>query len=161
LPGVAIAGEARLAIAVPSGPVVFASGDVWRTATSTAGTAGTAGGVRLDLWTVGLGICPLERRSSARAVGLCLGGEAGRLHASGFGFDMPFDKDRWAADLALGGELRQRIGGALFVALGLRAVVPLIRDQIVYSVSGQPPHSLFRMSPLAAVAGLRIGYGLR
>jgi hypothetical protein len=40
-------------------------------------------------------------------------------------------------------------------------VVPLIRDQIVYSVSGQPPHSLFRMSPLAAVAGLRIGYGLR
>ena len=158
LPDVGLAAEARVAVTPPAGPDLFASASAWRT-DSVSLDGGS--GARVGLVMAGLGVCPLARRAPTRAVAGCLGVEGGRLSASGYGFDNAFTNERWTADVTLGAELRQRLGGALFVAFGLRAVVPLVRDRVVYGAPTGETRELFRMWPLALIAGLRVGYGGR
>ena len=94
-----------------------------------------------------------------RAVSACAGGELGRLHAAGIGFPQSFDQDHWAADLTAGGRLRQAIDGSdFYIALDLRVAVPLLRDRIVFGDATGAPVELFRMWPVAAIAGLEVGY---
>jgi hypothetical protein len=154
LPGSAPGGEASI-FAGPPGPVVaYVSAGFWpEERASFAPNQGAA----LSLAIFGAGICPV-RRAARLGLDLCLGADIGRLRARGFGLDNQTTSDRWAADVAAGGELRWPTGRGLYLALGVRLVVPLVRDQISYLDSSGQSRELFRMSPLAAVGLVRLGY---
>jgi hypothetical protein len=117
-------------------------------------------GADVQLWTTGAGICPAFHAAKSRTAGLCLGGDVGRLHTSGFGFATSVAGRLWFADAVLALEVRQRIVAGLFAELGARAVVPLLRARAVYATpSGDI--EVYRPWPVAAVAHLGAGYAFR
>ena len=157
LPKLAAAAQVRLMLALGPMPTIFASGLIWRSQSTLI--SGGESGSTLGLWLAGAGICPIDHRWRTRALSACAGGEVGRLHASGIGFAQPFDQNRWAADLTVGGRLRQTIDGSdFYVALDLRAAVPLLRNRIVFGDATGAPVELFRMWPVAAIGALELGY---
>jgi len=86
LPGLAAGVEARFWVVPGRGPALFARGDLWRTQRA-AVDGNSSNGAELDLWTAGLGVCPLAPRPDApRTFAACLVGDLGRLDAAGFGF---------------------------------------------------------------------------
>ena len=158
LPGVSLAGEIQLLVAPPAGPALLASFGFWpQTKTSVAAHQGAA----ISAWIAAIGVCPVNLSWRSRELDLCAGGEVGRMHASGFGFVTTSSSDRWILGLAGGGQLRQWIAGGWFVGLGVRLVVPLLRNRVAYANATGSTQEVFEMWPLAAVGHLRLGYAFR
>jgi hypothetical protein len=158
LPRLAAAVEGRLWATPGRGPALFAGGSVWRSQrTLVAGS--DSSGAELDLWTAGLGLCPLTPHAEhAPAYVACLVGDVGRFGASGFGFVRTRNGRHWIGDAGFEGDVRQRLARRIFLSAGLRLVVPLVRDDVAYmdSASGTAM-SIFRVAPVVATAALRLG----
>jgi hypothetical protein len=158
LPRLAAAIDGRFWVTPQQGPALFASGAVWRS--QRALLEGDAdSGAELGLWTIGLGLCPLvPRTDSGSALVGCVIGDVWRLDAAGFGFGQNLSRNRWTVDAGLEGDFRQYLGRLTFVSLGVRVVAPLIRDDIIYQQdAGGMTLSIFRVSPVVATVGLRLG----
>jgi hypothetical protein len=157
LPRMAAGAEVRVALAIAPFPTLFASGIIWRS--QSASIEGSNSGSTLGLWLAGLGLCPIDHRWTTRSFSACLGGEVGRLHAAGLGFPQAFDQDRWAADVTAGARVRQAIDGSgFYVAAAVRLAVPLLRGRILFGDANGAPAEIFRMWPVAVIAGLEAGY---
>jgi len=158
LPRLAAAIDARFWATPGRGPALFASGSVWRS--QRALLEGDAdSGADLGLWTIGLGLCPLVPRvDSGPALVACVIGDVGRLGATGFGFGQNLSKSRWTGDAGLEGDFRQYLGRLTFLSFGVRLVAPLTRDDIIYRQdAGGTTLSIFRVAPVVATVGLRLG----
>jgi hypothetical protein len=155
LPGVSLAGELRLFVAPPIGPGFYAGFGFWPQSKATVADQQRAD---IGAWIAALGVCPLTWSSGSRQLDLCAGGELGRMHASGFGFVTSWSRNRWILDLAAGGQGRQKIAGGLFVELGVRAVVPLLRNRVAYANADGTSQKVFEMAPVAAVGHLGLGF---
>lgn len=155
LPGSAPGGEASILVGPPGSVVAYVAAGFWpEERASVAPNQGAA----LSLAMAGAGLCSARWRAAHLGLDLCLGADIGRLRTRGFGLDNQATSDRWAAEVTAGGELRWPTGRGLYLALGARLVVPFIRDQIAYHDSSGQSRELFRMSPLAAVGLIRLGY---
>lgn len=117
--------------------------------------AGT--GANTSLITAGLGLCPLAARWTTRTVRGCVGAMAGRLSATGSGFDSSMAQSHLILDLSGGARLEQVIAGRFFAALEARAEVPLFRVGVSYADSTGQAVQIFRMKPVAAVGQLQLG----
>jgi hypothetical protein len=155
LPDAAFGGEASILVALEAGPAAYVSASVWPGASA---STQPDRGATVSLVLGGAGLCPARRRGERWLFAGCFGGELGRLRARGFGLDQAATRDRLAADLVLGGEVGRVLTGGLYLALGARLVVPIIRDQIGYAEASGMVHELFRMQPAALVGDLRVGF---
>ncbi|HEY2899369.1 MAG TPA: hypothetical protein VGL59_02250 [Polyangia bacterium] len=155
LPAPAPAAEASIFVMPPKTPLLYASVGVW---TEERAAVAMDRGATLAMALGGLGICPAVKTIASATAVSCLGGDLGRLRARGFGLDSQATQDRWAADLTAGAHLRWPIWGGFYAALGVRLVVPLIRDQIAYRDTAGETQDIFRMRPAAVVGQLRLGY---
>jgi hypothetical protein len=154
LPGSAPGAEASLLVGPPGAGVAYILAAFWpEERASVAPNEGAA----LSLATVGVGLCPGRWKGAHLTLQVCLGGDLGRLRARGFGLDNQATQGRWAVDVTTGGELRWPADGRVYLALGARLVVPFVRDRIGYLDPSGQGHELFRMSPVAAVALVRLG----
>lgn len=157
LPRMAAGAEVHIALAIAPFPTLFASGTLWRSQSELI--QGTNSGSTLGLWLAGLGLCPIDHRWTTRSFSACLGGEVGRLHAAGVGFPQAFDQDHWAADVTTGARVRQAIDGSgFYLAAAVRLAVPLLRGRILFGDANGAPAEIFRMWPVAVIAGLEAGY---
>ena len=157
LPRMSAGAEVHLALAIAPFPTLFASGTIWRSQSELI--QGGDSGSTLGLWLAGLGLCPIDHRWTTRSFSACLGGEVGRLHAAGVGFPQAFDQDHWAADVTAGARVRQAIdGGGFYLAAAVRLAVPLLRSRILFGDANGAPAQIFRMWPVAVIAGLEAGY---
>jgi hypothetical protein len=157
LPRMAAGAEVHIALAIAPFPTLFASGTIWRS--QSAFIDGSNSGSTLGLWLAGLGLCPIDHRWTTRSFSACLGGEVGRLHAAGVGFPQAFDQDHWAADVTTGARVRQAIDGSgFYLAAAVRLAVPLLRGRILFGDANGAPAEIFRMWPVAVIAGLEAGY---
>jgi hypothetical protein len=155
LPGSAPGGEASI-LAGPPGPVVaYVSAGFWPEERASVGPNQGAG---LSLAEAGVGLCSTRLRTAHLSFEPCLGADLGRVRVRGFGLDNQVTSDRWAADVAVGFAVRWPAGAGPYASLGARLVVPLVRDQITYLDPVGQDRALFRMSALAAVGVLRLGY---
>jgi hypothetical protein len=156
LPRLAVAVEGRLWVTPGRGPTLFATGSAGLS--QRALVEGTdASGADLDLWTAGLGVCPLTSHATdATAFFACLVGDVGSFDAVGFGFGQTRSGRHWTADVGVEGDIRQPLSRRTFVAFGLRLVAPLVRDAIVYRQDATSM-SIFRVAPVVATAALRLG----
>jgi hypothetical protein len=155
LPGAAPGAEASI-LAGPPGPIVaYVRAGFWPEERASVGPNQGAG---LSLAEAGVGICSPRLRTAHLGFEPCLGADLGRVRVWGFGLDDQATSDRWAADVAVGFALRWPAGPGPYVSLGARLIVPLVRDQITYLDPAGQDRGLFRMSSLAAVGVLRLGY---
>jgi hypothetical protein len=155
LPGSALGGEASILVGPPGSGVAYVLAAFWpEERASVASNEGAA----LSLAMAGAGFCPARWRGAHLTLRGCLGADLGRLRARGFGLDNQATQGRWAADVTTGGEVRWPADGWLYLALGARLVVPLVRDSIGYLDPSGQGHELFRMSPVAAVGLIRLGF---
>ena len=155
LPGLELGGEVRVLLAPPAWPVLYATVALWQQATR---SIPNGRGANLDLWTAGLGACPVYARSLSWALGLCAGGDLGRLRATGFGFSTLASDAQWTFGLNAGGQLQRKLAPGLSAALGLEIVAPLTKGKVAYAGSAGEPLEVWRASPVAGVGSLRIGY---
>jgi hypothetical protein len=155
LPAPAPAGEVSIFVMAPKAPALYASIGVW---TEERASVAMDRGATLSMALAGLGICPAVTNMVSATVVSCVGGDLGRLRARGFGLDSQATQDRWVADLTAGAHLRRPIWGGFYAALGVRLLVPLIRDQIAYRDTAGQTQDIFRMRPVAVVGQLRLGY---
>jgi hypothetical protein len=154
LPGAAPGGEASV-FAGPPGPVVaYVQAGFWPEARASVGPNQGAG---LSLAEAGVGICSPRLRTARLRFEPCLGADLGRVRVRGFGLDNQVTSERWAADVAVGFALRWPAGAGPYASLGVRLVVPLVRDQITYLDPAGQDRALFRMSSVAVVGVLRLG----
>ena len=155
LPGLNLGGEIRLAFAPPAWPVLYTTFALWRENTK---TIATGRGANLDLWTAGLGACPVYARSVAWALGLCAGVDLGRLRAAGFGFSTPASDTQWTFDLSAGTQLQRRLAAGFSAALGLEIVLPVTKGRVAYAGAAGETVEVWRASPVAGAGSLRLGY---
>ena len=161
LPRMAAGAEVHIALAIAPFPTLFASATIWRSQ-SEPDSQGSDSGSTLGLWLAGLGLCPIDHRWTTRSFSACLGGEVGRLHAAGVGFPQAFDQDHWAADVTTGARVRQAIdGGGFYLAAAVRLAVPLLRGRILFGDANGAQAEIFRMWPVAVIAGLEAGYAFK
>ena len=155
LPGLNLGGEARLLVAPPAWPAFYTSLTLWseRTKTIAAGRGAT-----LDLWTAGLGVCPVRALSPSWAFALCAGGDVGRLRAHGFGFSTAANDKQWLMELTTGGQIQRRLVRGLSAALGLDLVIPLMSGKVAYARSAGEPVEVWRRWPVAGVGSVRLVY---
>jgi hypothetical protein len=154
LPGLASGADARFWATPGRGPGLFVAGSLWR---SQRAQTGQTSGADLDLWMAGLGICPFAPRAGTRAFTACVVGDITRRGAAGFGFGQTITVRRWEGDVGVEADARQRLWAKVFLSLGVRAVAPLARHRVVYQDSAGVTQSLYRVAPVALVAGLRVG----
>ena len=155
LPGLGLGAEVRVLLAPTAWPALYATVARWQQATQSI-PAGR--GAHLDLWTAGLGACPVYARSPGWALALCAGGDVGRLSASGFGFSTSASDAQWTFGLSAGGQLQRKLAPGVSAALGLEIVVPLTRGRVAYAGSAGGSLEVWRASPVAGVGSLRLGY---
>lgn len=155
LPGLDLGGEVRLLLAPPAWPALYATVARWQQVTQ---SIPDGRGAHLDLWTAGLGACPVYGRSPGWVLGLCAGGEVGHLRASGFGFSALASDAQWTFGLSAGGQLQRKLVAGLSAAFGLEIVLPLTRGRVAYAGSAGETLEVWREPPVAGVASLRLGY---
>ena len=155
LPGLNLGGEIRLALAPPAWPVLYTRFTSWQESKK---TIATGRGANLDLWSAGLGACPVYARSSAWALGLCAGFDLGRRHATGFGFSTPASAAQWTFGMSAGTQLQRRLADGFSAALGLEIAVPLTGERVAYSGAAGESLEVWRSSPVAGAGSLRLGY---
>jgi hypothetical protein len=155
LPDLDLGGEVRLFLAPTVWPAFYAMVARWQQATQ---SIPDGRGAHLDLWTAGLGACPVYARSPGWALALCAGGDVGRLSASGFGFSTSASDAQWNLGLSAGAELQRKLAQSVSAALGLEIVVPLTRARVAYAESAGGSLEVWRASPVAGVGSLRLGY---
>jgi len=155
LPGLALGGEVRLFAAPAAWPPLFATFALWQQAKK---SIADDRGANLDLWTAGLGTCPVYARSLSWALGACAGGEVGHLRATGFGFSHTASEAQWTFGLGAGGLLQRKIVAGFSVAFGLEIMVPLRKGRVAYAPGPNQSLEVWRASPVAGAGSLRLGY---
>jgi hypothetical protein len=155
LPGLELGGEVRLLVAPTAWPALYTTFALWQEAKK---SIASGRGAMLDLWNVGLGACPVYSRSPSWALGLCAGGDLGRLRAAGFGFSSPASDAEWTFAVTAGGQLQRKLGAGLSAALSLEIAALLLRGRVAYAGSAGESVEVWRASPVAGVGSLRLGY---
>lgn len=155
LPGLNLGGELRLLAAPPVWPAFYARVALWP---EKKASISPNRGATLDLWTAGLGVCPVYARSPSWTLGLCAGGDAGQLHARGFGFASTTSGQQWLVELTAGGHVQRRLARGLTAAVGLELAVPLTNGRVAYAGTTGQPVEVWHRWPVAAVASARLGY---
>jgi len=155
LPGVSYGAQASAAFGPPGGGRARVGLALWpdRRSQSDASTGADANLVMMTL-----GLCPLSARGRGRVLEGCVGGDIGRLSATGVGLDESRNQSHLIVDLSAGARLEQMIVGRLFAAVEARAEVPLLRVRIVYAGPAGEVREVFRMQPVAAVGQLQLGW---
>jgi hypothetical protein len=153
-PGVALLGEASAIVRPFGGLGLFAT---FVLSAPSSAFVGPNNGATLSRAGLDLGVCAPDLLWSSRALELCAGGEIGRLRAFGFGLTTNGEQNLWAFAATAGAHLRQRIDGPLFVAAGIRLVVPLERDRIAYAGPAGVPIQIYQASPVGGSGELLIG----
>ncbi len=155
LPGLNLGAEIRLAVAPPAWPALYTRFASWQ---GSKKTIATGRGANLDLWSAGLGACPVYARASAWALALCAGFDLGRRHATGFGFSTSASAAQWTLGMSSGTQLQRRLAGGFSAALGLEIAVPLTGERVAYSGAAGESVEVWRSSPVAGAGSLRLGY---
>ena len=155
LPGLNLGGELRLLAAPPAGPAFYTRVALWP---AKKASISENRGATLDLWTAGLGVCPIYAHSPLWTLGLCAGGDAGRLHARGFGFATQTSGQQWLVELSAGGHVQRKLARGYSVAIGLDFAVPLTNGRVAYAGTTGQPIEVWHRWPVAAVASARLGY---
>ena len=158
LPGLGWAGEVRAMLtpqrASSRWPPLFSRFAWWSEGQA---TLASGQGSRLRLWTAGAGLCPLGSTWGSRSLALCAGIDAGRLQASGFGFNNATTRDMAFVAATAEVEAQQAILGPVFLVLSLRATVPLLGTRVTYATpSGEG--QVYRTWLVAAIGHLGLGY---
>jgi hypothetical protein len=154
LPGAALGAALGATSDAPSIPPVVIRVSVWREAEATAGQAGA----RFDLVTAGVALCPQVWHGGAIDAAVCGGGEAGRVRASGFGFDRSQETTTTMGHVLLEPRGAIRMGPGLVVEAGLGLQVPVVRPRFTFDQGGIAV--LLYQAPMLALVG-HAGLGLR
>lgn len=126
---------------------------------SSESLAGRDAGASLSLMRASLFVCPrLATFGRVRFEG-CAGQRIGRLAAEGFGFLRNLRTERLYFALALGGDLRVSAADWLDIVVGVRAELPLTRDEFSGRAADGASVRVFR-APAAGVA-VESGVGVR
>ena len=155
LPGLDLGGEVRLLVAPTAWPALYTTFALWQEAKK---SIAPGRGTTLDLWNVGFGACPVYSRSPWWALGLCAGGDLGRLRAAGFGFSSTASDAQWTFAVTAGGQLQRKLGAGLSAALSVEIAALLLRGRVAYAGSAGESVEVWRASPMAGVGSLRFGY---
>ena len=155
LPGLHLGGEVHLLWAPTAWPALYATFALWQ---QTEKSDATGRGANLDLWTAELGVCPSYAHALSWVLGLCVGGDLGRLHATGFGFSTTASAAQWIFGLSAGGQLQRKLAAGFSAALGLELLVPLARGRVAYAGTAGESLEVWRASPVAGTGSLRLGY---
>lgn len=124
---------------------------------STRSVVNGSQGATLSLVSAELAGCSADLVRKSRALGFCLGVEFARLRAEGFGFDLSTTEESWSIDLGAGIDFRQKLVGPMFVALGVKLLIPLERARIAYSDATGQVEQIFVAAPVAGSGQLRLG----
>ena len=155
LPGLGVGGEVSLAVRRGGdGAGVMVSTSLWP---STRSVVNGSQGATLSLVSAELAACSADLNRKSRALGFCLGVEFARLRAEGFGFDLSTTEESWSIDLGAGVDFRQKLVGPMFVALGVKLLIPLERARIAYSDATGQVEQIFVAAPVAGSGQLRLG----
>jgi hypothetical protein len=158
LPGLGLAGEAAVALRHDGGGALFVAGSLSREANA---FVNASQGASLKRQAVEVAGCWPDLVWGSRAVGLCGGAELARLQAVGFGFDRPASQERWSIGVTAGVQLRQRLAGPLYAAVGAELLIPLERNRIVYTDPSGAVAPIFTTAPVAGSARILIGISFR
>jgi hypothetical protein len=158
LPGLGVAGEVAVALRHDGGGGLFVAAsvseeandfiDASRGATLRRGAAEVAG-------------CGPDLVWGSRALSLCGGAELAMLRAVGFGFDPSTTEERWSVGVTAHAQLRQRLVGPLYTAVGIELLVPLERDRIAYTDPNGDVQQIFTTWPVAGSGQILIGVSFR
>jgi hypothetical protein len=153
-PGVALLGEASAIVRPGGGLGLYAT---FVLSAPSSAFVGSGQGATVSRFGLDLGLCAPDLLWSSRALELCAGAEVGRLRAFGFGLPTNAEQNLWSFAATAGAHLRQMLDGRLFMAAGVRLVVPLERDRIAYAGPGGVPVQIYQASPVGGSGELLIG----
>jgi hypothetical protein len=157
-PGVALLGEASAIVRPTGGLGLFAT---FVLSGPSSAFVGPNEGATLSRVGFDLGLCAPDLVWSSRALELCAGAQIGRLRAFGFGLVTNAEQNLWSFAATAGAHLRQMLEGPLFVAAGVRLVIPFERDRIAYAGTGGVPVQVYQAAPVGGSGELLIGVVLR
>jgi hypothetical protein len=152
LSGLAPGIELGVGVKPPTGPWIRLFGELFFAREH--GVSNQGAGARLSTSRIGLEICGLSTRIGAFGAEVCVAQKLGRIHALGFGFDQNLDSARLYYALALGGNAVASLTRSLGVFVGLHGEIPFTRDRFIARLEELGEVSVFRASPVAAVARL-------
>jgi hypothetical protein len=155
LPGVALGLVLRGSVTPPRTIRIVFDGAVWMDREKTPEGGGDP--VGFSLLEAGLGACPLGADHRAIRMRLCGGAAVGALSTRGLVDGRIRVERHVAAGAFLRGELDLVLAPHLFVELGLGLRAPFVRDWFDYELDGDR-RELFRMSPVAAIVDLGLGF---
>jgi len=156
LPGVSFGAQASVWFGPPAGLRARVGLALWPDHRS---QPDASTGADVNLVRMSLGLCPLSARGNGRVLQGCVGGDIGRLSATGLGADASTgEQSHVIFDLSAGARLEQVIVGRLFAAVEARGEVPLLRVRVVYAGPAGELREVFRMEPVAAVGQLQVGW---
>jgi hypothetical protein len=155
LPGVALGLELGLEVRFPHVPrvVVLAGGFL----SKRESVAGRDAGATLAVHRAGLFLCPELASSGSLAIEACAGQYVGRFTADGFGFARNLGTERLYFAVAAGADLRVGAAGWLDILLGVRAELPLTRDEFTGRMAQGEVIPVFRQSVVAGAVQTGLG----
>jgi hypothetical protein len=156
LPRGAIGAGGAMLVVGPSGLGGYLALSTWAQQQADVGADRAVG---VGLTEVGLGACwASSGLGTSWAASACFGADLGRLGVTGIGFANAMSDTRWTVNLAGGAWLHQPIGESFELVLGGRMEVPLLRDSFEVVTATGETQTAFRLSPIAAVGDLGLGY---
>lgn len=155
LPELDVGAEVGLFLAAPRWPRVFVRLQVFRPREVELGAR--SAGAELGSERVGLELCPFGTRAGSVELWGCAGQRVGRLWAAGFGFDRNLRSNRFSYALSAGVEAAAALAGPLRASAGVRAEIPLTRDDFGVRPRGGDAVVLFRPEPFALELAIGLG----
>jgi hypothetical protein len=119
--------------------------------------SGRDAGAELASERLGLEVCPALFVARPARIELCLGQRVGRMRAEGFGFDRNLTTDRLHYAVSAGLTSMLALSASFELSAGIRAEVPLTRDDFAVRPGGGEGEVVFRPAPLSTI--LQIGLG--
>jgi hypothetical protein len=153
LPGLALGAELAFQVQFPQVPPIVLLFEAFTPRRETLG--GRDAGAELGSERLGLEVCPALVAWPTARIETCLGQRVGRMRAEGFGFDRNLTTDRLHYAVSAGLNSVLALSAWLELSAGMRAEVPLTRDDFAVRPGGSEAEVLFRPAPLSAI--LRIG----
>ncbi len=153
LPGAAFGGALAVTFDAPRIPPGVVRATLWREDEAASAQVGA----RFDLATASVALCPRVWGRDAIDVATCGGGEAGRVSARGFGFDLSQRTTTLVGHVLIEPRLEVRLGRTLTIDAGLGLRVPIVRPRFTYDQGGMAV--LLYQAPALAVVG-HAGMGL-
>jgi hypothetical protein len=158
LPGLGIAGEVAVALRHDGGGGLFVAASLSREVNA---FIDASRGATLRREAAEVAGCGPDLVWGSRALSLCGGAELAMLRAVGFGFDPSATEERWSVGVTAHAQLRQRLVGPLYAAVGVELLIPLQRDRIAYTDPSGGVQQIFTTWPVAGSGQILIGVSFR